>query len=149
MAPLRQARSTCPASENPLLSGLFGGNAPKPNAGDMSRHGHSKRQLGPLGGLQPPFSVVVIKGNEVDDVTFAPVNNTAVKSGYWIDEKDPIIALVEVINCKKPRRTSTSQLTTTTCRLRTQSRGPPAISTSAWGPSGPSNAATTKCTCYV
>ena len=46
------------------------------------------------------FSMFIAKGNEGDTGVYAPLNDTVVKSGYWIGENSQMIAMAEVINYK-------------------------------------------------
>jgi hypothetical protein len=46
------------------------------------------------------FSIFIGKGNEGDSSIFAPINSTAIKSGYWIGKDDKITATAEVVNYK-------------------------------------------------
>lgn len=115
MAPLSPANSSCKApagagigtvgsmaqskggdSGNGMAGMSHGG-----SMGGMSHGGRMKRDLESLkkkrqGGS---FSIMLAKGNEGDQSVFASVGS-AVKSGYWIGAKDPILALAEIVNYK-------------------------------------------------
>jgi hypothetical protein len=57
-------------------------------------------QHGMLMKRQGLFSIFVGKGNEGDSTRFSALNNTVVKSGYWIGQKDKIGQTAEVVNYK-------------------------------------------------
>jgi hypothetical protein len=49
---------------------------------------------------QGMYSIFIGKGNEGDATRFSALNNTEVKSGYWIGAKDKIGLTAEVVNYK-------------------------------------------------
>jgi hypothetical protein len=97
MAPLDVAASICPDAKDPLLIGFSNAPTKQQMEGKLTEgHSHMKRQAFPAG-FRPPFSPLLVKGNEADAVIYAPVNCTAVKSGYWIGSKDTILSIAEII----------------------------------------------------
>jgi hypothetical protein len=55
-------------------------------------------------GLPSGLSLFIGKGNEGDSSVFAPLNSTALKSGFWIGKNDKMTATAEVVNYRdKPK----------------------------------------------
>jgi hypothetical protein len=55
-------------------------------------------KTGSAGGRPGGLSLFIGKGNEGDSSIFAPLNSTAIKSGFWIGENDKMTATAEVVN---------------------------------------------------
>jgi hypothetical protein len=55
-------------------------------------------KAGSSSSLPSGLSLFIGKGNEGDSSIFAPLNSTAVKSGFWIGKNDKMTATAEVVN---------------------------------------------------
>jgi len=95
MAPMSPERSNC-AGAGIALPGMNMMGGPKPEAGGMSGHSHSKRQ----GLSMNSFNLFIAKGNEGDSTIFGAVNSTSIKSGYWVGKNDKFASAAEVVNYK-------------------------------------------------
>jgi hypothetical protein len=100
MAPLFPSfgKGSC-AGKSSAGGGMGMMSAPKSagSADGAKAGGHSHGMLVKRQGM---FSIFVGKGNEGDATRFSALNNTAVKSGYWLGQKDKIGATAEVVNYK-------------------------------------------------
>jgi hypothetical protein len=64
------------------------------------RSAQSPSKGSPSKGNASGFSIFIGKGNEGDWTTFAPINSTAIKSGFWMGQDDKVTATAEVVNYK-------------------------------------------------
>jgi hypothetical protein len=99
MAPLFPALNRGSCQGSPMGGGMGMMGAPKSTSSDQGPKtgGHSHGMLSKRQGM---FSIFIGKGNEGDSTRFSALNNTVVKSGYWIGQKDKIGQTAEVVNYK-------------------------------------------------
>jgi hypothetical protein len=116
MAPLLPAQSSCPAEKGGMfgLLGAMSGNTVGSSTGNSSAkaptsgaasHGHGQQKRSPqwnsLGGVAPgSFTIFLAKGNEGDASTYAPLNSSRMKSGYWIGKNSKLSVIAELVNYK-------------------------------------------------
>jgi hypothetical protein len=117
LPPLTPSANACPGGQKPedstggLLGGMggmsHGGANPKtpdqsssaaPPSGMGHSHGRRSPQTPKAAGSPKKFSIFIGQGNEGDATIFAPINSTALKSGYWIGKDDRIAATAELVN---------------------------------------------------
>ncbi|KAF2674030.1 hypothetical protein BT63DRAFT_408254 [Microthyrium microscopicum] len=99
-SPVNGATNSCPDGQKPkggdaaggMMGGMMGG------AGSGHSHGRRSPQAKPAVPANSKFSIFIGQGNEGDATIFAPINSTALKSGYWIGKDDKIAATAELIN---------------------------------------------------
>jgi hypothetical protein len=82
-----------------------GSNPSAPTKPPTKRSPQSPAKGSPAKGSSAPasgagFSIFIGKGNEGDWQTFAPINSTAIKSGFWMGDNDRVTATAEVVNYK-------------------------------------------------
>lgn len=116
MAPLKQPPfpKNCPTTSLAGMSGMLNGLSgfslgTKSGSGSMSGvHSHGRRapQLGGgnLSGKSRGLSMFIAKGNEGDTSVYSALNDTVVKSGYWIAEGSQMSASAEVVNYRNNSR---------------------------------------------
>jgi hypothetical protein len=117
MAPLIPASSSCPAGKGGMfgvLGSILGNvtgeskgssSAKAPTSGAASHGGHSQQKRSPqldFSGRATPgnFAIFLAKGNEGDTSIYAPLNNSRIKSGYWIGKNEKLSVIVELVNYK-------------------------------------------------